>query len=57
MSDPMYIVETTDDFSDAVLAIKCCDLYARGYFVLQVIEPAQPDADTGYKVIAYKRKP
>lgn len=52
---PMYVVETSDDFSDQSLAAKCCDLYDRGYFVLQIIEK-DSDAGTGYTVIAYKRK-
>jgi len=54
MPQPMYVVETTEDFSDESLARKCCDLYERGYFVLRIIEK-DADSGMGYNVIAYRR--
>jgi hypothetical protein len=55
IGNTMYVVEETSDYSDLALTSLCCQLYDRGYFVLQILEPAESSAANGYKVIAYKR--
>jgi len=51
MSEPIYVVETSGDFSDAALAAKLNDLYVRGYTALQVIENGRKH---GYTVIGFR---
>ncbi len=53
MSNSMYVVEETADYSDDMLAKKCNELFNRGYLVLQIIEPESASAANGYKIVAY----